>query len=84
MSLVWFSGVGVIYAKNLRSVGHLQKFEMHDVYIQAYAAVSAQQICSHSVWKLARDLKVGPLDCARSALHTETNFIFGPLKMKTL
>ena len=27
----------------------------------------------------ARDLKVGPLDCARSALHTEPNFIFGPL-----
>ena len=32
-----------------------------------------------SMWKLPRDLKVGPLDCARSALHTEPNFIFGPL-----
>ena len=27
------------------------------------------------MWKLARDLKVGPLDCARSAQHTELNFI---------
>ena len=31
------------------------------------------------MWKLARDPKVGPLDCNRSALHTEHNFIFCPL-----
>ena len=45
-------------------------FERLDAHIQAYAAVSEQQNCSNSMWKLARDLKVGPLDCARSALHT--------------
>ena len=28
----------------------------------------------------ARDLKVELLDCARSALHTEPDFIFGPLR----
>ena len=27
------------------------------------------------MWKLARDLKIGPLYCARSALHTKPNFI---------
>ena len=36
------------------------------------------------MWKLARDLKVGPLDCIWSALHTELNFVFVPLYMKIL
>ena len=47
--------------------------------MQANAAVSEQQNCSNSMWKLARDLKVGPLDCIWSALHTELNFVFVPL-----
>ena len=50
----------------------LNLFERRDAHIHAYAAESEQQNCSNSTWKLARDLKVGPLDCARSALHTET------------
>ena len=45
--------------------------------MQAYAAVSEQQNRANSMWRLARDLKVEPLDCARSALYTEPNFIFG-------
>ena len=44
--------------------------------MQANAAVSDQQNCSNSMWKLARDLAVGPLDCIWSALHTEPIFVF--------
>ena len=50
--------------------------------IQAFAALSQQQNSCNSMWELAGDLKVGPLDCARSALQTESNFILGYLKMK--
>ena len=47
--------------------------------MQANAAVSEQQNCSNSKLKLARDLKVGPLDSMWPALHTEPNFVFVPL-----
>ena len=50
----------------------------------ASAAESEQQNSSNSMWKLARDLNVGPLDCVRYALHTEHNFIFGHFYMKIL
>ena len=43
--------------------------------IQANAAVSKQQNCSNLLWKLARDLKIEPVDCIRSALHAEPNYI---------
>ena len=36
------------------------------------------------MWKLAGDLKVGPLDRIWSALHTEHNFVFVPLEMEIL
>ena len=55
-------------------------FERRYAHIQAYAAVSEQQNCSNSMRKLVRDLKKGPLDCARSALHTEYNFILALYK----
>ena len=82
---------GVIYSEKISgSVGHLQKlcklFPQALIYLksamlkmQANAAVSEQQNCSNSMLKLARDLKVGPLDCIWSALHTEPNFVFVPL-----
>ena len=38
-------------------------FEKRYARIQTLAAVSEQQNCSHSMLKLARVLKVGPLDC---------------------
>ena len=60
--------------KKLGSIGLLQKlcklFPQALVYLksamlnmQANAAVSEQQNCSYSMLKLARELKVGPLDC---------------------
>ena len=52
--------------------------------MQANTAVSEQQNCSNTMLKLARDLKVRPLDCIWSALHTDTNFVFVPLLMKIL
>ena len=42
----------------------------------------SKQNCSNSMWKLARDLKVGPLDCARSALHTELTSFFALYRWK--
>ena len=89
--LVWFLGLGVTCSENKfevrRSPAKIMLiftaspniFERRDAHIQAYAAASEQQNCSNSMWKLAREPKVEPLDCARSALHTEPNFIFGPL-----
>ena len=50
--------------------------------MEANAAVSEQQNCSNSMLKLAGDLKVGPLDFIRSALHTEPNFVFSRYKGK--
>ena len=44
--------------------------------MQVYATVSEQQNGSSSMWKLARDLKVGPVDCIWSALHIVPNFVF--------
>ena len=52
--------------------------------MQANAAVSEQQNCSNSILKLARDLKIEPLDCIWYALHTEHNFVFAPLEMEIL
>ena len=52
--------------------------------MQANAVVREQQNCSNSMLKLARDLKVGPLDCIRSTLYTEPKFVFVPLEMKIL
>ena len=52
--------------------------------VQASAAVSEQQNYSNSMLKLARDLKIVPLDYIRSALHTEPNFDRVPLWMKIL
>ena len=52
--------------------------------MQANAAVNEQQNCSNSMKQLARDLKVGPLDCIWSALQTEPDFVFVPLQMKIL
>ena len=62
--------------KNLISIaiGHLQKLrtlipqalmylKRAMLNMQANAAVKGQQNCSNSMLKLARDLKVGPLDC---------------------
>ena len=73
--LAGFLTLGVIYSeKNLGSIGHLQKlcklfpqaliyFKSAMLNMQANAAASEQQNCSSSMLKLARDLKVGPLDC---------------------
>ena len=52
--------------------------------MQANATVSEQQNCGNSILKLARNLKVGPLDCIWSSLRTEPNFVFVPLWMKIL
>ena len=88
--LAGFLRLGMIYSgKNLGSIGHLQKlcklFPQALIYLksavlnmQANATVSEEQNCSNSMLKLARALKVGPLDCIWSALHSEPNFIFGP------
>ena len=91
--LAGFLTLGVIYSeKILGSIGHLQKlcklFPQALIYLKSAMlnmqanAGSEQQNCSHSMLKLARDLKVGPLDCIWSALHTEPNFVFVPLYMK--
>ena len=48
-------------------------------HIQANVAVGEQQNRSYSALKLVWELKVGPLDCIWSALHTYNNFIFVPL-----
>ena len=85
-------GLGVIYSekKLLRSVGPLQNLcklfsqaficlKNAMLNMQANATVSEQQNCGNSILKLARNLKVGPLDCIWSSLHTEPNFVFVPL-----
>ena len=88
--LVGFLVLGVIYSGKSFGVrrsppkimqiisASLNSFERRNVHIHAYATVSKQQNCYNSMWKLASDLKFGPLECARSALQTEPNFILGP------
>ena len=79
--------------KQIGSIGHIQKLcklfpqawinlKSAMLNMHANAGVSEQQNCSYSMWKLARDLVFGPLDCARSALHAEPYFIFVRLWMK--
>ena len=93
MSLVAFLGLGGInsekHSEVRRSPQKICKLVLQDlIYLKGatlvnrltnYVAISEQQNCSNSIWKLAWDLKVRPLDCARSAVHTEPNYILGPL-----
>ena len=88
MFLPGFLTLGVIYSETNfgvhRSPQKLCKLfpqaliylESATLNMQANAAVSEQQNCSNSMLELARDLKVGQLDCIWSALHTEPNFVF--------
>ena len=50
--------------------------------MQAKAAEGEQQNRSNSMYKLAKDLKVGPLNCIFLALQTQLNFILGPIQMR--
>ena len=51
---------------------------------QAFAAESEQRNCSNSMWKLAKDLKVEPLNCILLSLQHEPNFFLALYRREML
>ena len=51
--------------------------------MRAFAAEGERQNCSSSMWKLAKDLKVGPLNYVFLSLQHEPNFISALHKRET-
>ena len=82
--LLGFLGLGVIYSENNFGVrrslpkiteiisASLNLFERRYAHIQGYVALSERQNCSHSIWKLARDHKIGPMESSIRSTHWNT------------